>query len=457
MKQNDNSPEDPAETADYDKPVSPSRQSFIGGDPYDLSPIKDRDRGPGSGTCFIPVETEPSDDPVDGAVLLDDLDRLFRRHMILPAWAAEALALWVLHTYAFEWRSVSAYLGIESPEKRCGKTRLLAALAALVQRPVIAANISPSALFRVITETRPTLLIDEADTFLRGKDDLRGALNSGYSRDTAFVVRVANTSGNGGSGDGRKNANGLARFSTWCPKAIAGIGRLPETLADRCILIRMQRKTVGEKCVSLRHLDPSAIRPRCARFAADHGEELAQACPEIPPALNDRAADIWEPLLALAELAGGRWPGLAREAAVKLGAVAAENHSIGALLLDICHAFVGCRAQKMFTRWLCSELNRSGGRGWSELAGGNDLTERRLARLLRPYDIHSCSLRIGDELGRGYKLDDFREAFRRYISSSEVEASMARMRSEASAAGAPAAPREEFATSEEDSEPDSDL
>src|SRR5205085_4096102 len=135
-------------------------------------------------------EVEPWIEPVDGRVLLNELEETVRRFVVLPKWAAETVALWILHTYAFELRDVSTYLGIESPEKRCGKTTLLSILSRLVNRPVAAANISPSAFFRVIEEVRPTLLIDEADTFLRGNDELRGILNSGYSRKTAYVVRV---------------------------------------------------------------------------------------------------------------------------------------------------------------------------------------------------------------------------------------------------------------------------
>src|SRR5258708_5974248 len=135
---------------------------------------------------------EPWPEPVDGNLLLDEIAQALRRVVILPKWAAETLALWILHTYAFLLRGVSTYIGIESPEKQCGKTTLLTVLSQLVSRPEIAANISPPAFFRVIQETRPTLLIDEGDTFLKRNPELRGILNAGYTRETAYVVRVAN-------------------------------------------------------------------------------------------------------------------------------------------------------------------------------------------------------------------------------------------------------------------------
>src|SRR5215472_106741 len=129
--------------------------------------------------------------PTDTAQLLDDLTQTLNRFVILPQWAAQTLALWILHTYAFHLRDVTTYIGLESPEKRCGKTTLVTVLAELVNRPEVAANISSSAFFRTIEENPPTPLIDEADPLLPGNDELRGILNSGYSRKTAYVLRVS--------------------------------------------------------------------------------------------------------------------------------------------------------------------------------------------------------------------------------------------------------------------------
>src|SRR5437763_2936852 len=136
-----------------------------------------------------PIERWP--EPVDGKLLLDGLVAVLKRFVVLPKWAAETLALWILHTYAFDLRNISTYIGIESPQKQCGKTTLLTLLSQLVSRPEIAANISPPAFFRVIEETRPTLLIDEGDTFLKRNGELRGILNAGDTLETAYVVRVA--------------------------------------------------------------------------------------------------------------------------------------------------------------------------------------------------------------------------------------------------------------------------
>jgi len=214
----------------------------------------------------------PWPEPVDGKLLLDELVLVLRRFVVLPMWAAETLALWILHTFAFQLRDVSTYIGIESPEPQCGKTTLLTVLNELAHRALSSANISPPAFFRVIEDLCPTLLIDEADTFLHRNDQLQGIFNSGYKRKTAFVLRVG-PSGPASNGEADPESSGAAgvvtRFSCWCPKVISQIGHLPRTLADRCILIRMQRKIPNEECERLRNLDvashqlrPYGIRPK---------------------------------------------------------------------------------------------------------------------------------------------------------------------------------------------------
>jgi hypothetical protein len=360
-------------------------------------------------------------------LLLDDLAKLLRRHVVLPQLAAETLALWALHTYAFDLRDVCTYIGVESPEKRCGKTTLLTVLGELVNRPVVAANISASAFFRVIEETRPTLLIDEADTQLKGNEELRGILNAGYMRKSAYVVRVGYSVG-GESGEvdegGEESAGGvcLARFSSWCPKIMACIGRLPDTLSDRCIVIRMQRRTHLEQCERVRNLDATAIRRQCVRFVQDHREEIRAATPEIPERLNDRAADVWEPLLALADLAGAHWPGVAREAAVQLSRWTQDQNPMGSLLLDIFCVFRNSQKDRLHTRALIEGLSGQGDRPWGEMLRGRPITERWLAFQLRPYGILPRVFKVDGCRGRGYFEQDMMDTFRRYIPKSEVEA-----------------------------------
>jgi hypothetical protein len=403
------------------------------------------------------VAVEPWPEPVDGKALLDELEAELNRFVVLARWVAETLALWVVHTYAFQLRQVATYIGVESPEKRCGKTTLLTVLCELVNRPVIASNISSPAFFRVIEEKAPTLLIDEADTVLQRNKELKGILNSGYAKRTAYVIRMTPTRpkarGSNGTGVSVEETNGeramatedgaeggaglqLGRFSCWCPKAIATIKHLPETLQDRCIVIPMQRKTSMEKCERLRNLDGSELRRKCARFVIDHAEEIARARPEVPGDLNDRAGDIWEPLLALAELAGGDWREKARQAALGLTAKAQEETPVSALLLDLMVLFVkrecaeGNKWMKtdggvrIFSRDVVAWLNASEERPWMVMRRGKEVTERWLSQQLSAYGIRPRTVWIGDLSAKGYMADDFDDVFRRYISKPAVLALM---------------------------------
>jgi putative DNA primase/helicase len=359
-------------------------------------------------------EVEPWPEPVDGAALLNELRSALTKHVVLPPYASETLALWILHTYGFEFRDVTTYLGIVSPEKRCGKTRLLGVLGKLANRAVVAANISPPALFRVIEEVRPTLLIDEADTFVEGNEELRGILNAGYSKEGAYVMRVAPARVVEREPGNETQKTRLARFSCWCPKVMAAIGRLPETLTDRCIVVTLQRKRLGEECERLRNLEPGPMRQRCARFVRDHAERIASLRPELPASLNDRAADIWEPLLSLAELAGGEWPGLAREAAAKLSGETQESSAIAALFFRLYRALATGNEDRIFSRDLAKYLDSVKECPWAEVWKGKPVTERALASVLRPYGIGPRTIWIDGESAKGYVRQDFEEAAGRY-------------------------------------------
>src|SRR5262245_61033718 len=177
------------------------------------------------------VDREPWPEPVDLADLLDRVTETFKSHMVLPAGAAEALALWVMHAHAHDCSMISPVLGITSPTPECGKTTLLSMLGALVPRALPASNITAAALFRAVEKWQPTLLIDEADTFLRSSDEMRGILNSGHQRVNAYVIRT--------TGDDHEPK----RFRTWVPKAIALIGKLPATLTSRASSRRERQGT----------------------------------------------------------------------------------------------------------------------------------------------------------------------------------------------------------------------
>ncbi|MCZ6732742.1 MAG: toprim domain-containing protein, partial [Gammaproteobacteria bacterium] len=233
-----------------------------------LSAIKNGGDMAGSAVSFEGLEQWPL--PVDTTELLNELVSAVKLYVALLEHTPEAIALWVLHAHAHDAATISPILAITSPEKRCGKTTKLSVLQAITPRPLFASNLTVATLFRAIEQYRPTLLVDEADTFLRDNEELRGILNSGHTRNGACVLRTV--------GD----AHELRTFSTWGPKAIALIGNISPTLQDRSIVIQMRRKRPDDTVERFR-LDRTnelkEVARRCARWAVDNMGELRGADP----------------------------------------------------------------------------------------------------------------------------------------------------------------------------------
>ncbi|HEV2394576.1 MAG TPA: DUF3631 domain-containing protein [Verrucomicrobiae bacterium] len=380
----------------------------------------------------------PWPEPVNGAELLEAIRLKITSHVVLPRWAPETMALWVPHTFAFQYRDITTYLGIESPEHRCGKSTLITILSELTQRAVVASNVTAPSFFRVIAQILPTLFIDEADTFLTGNDELRGILNSSSFKKTAFVLRAVNlpsqtgaASGNGGASSVNPSCGynpGILRFSCWCPKLIARIGALPATLADRCIVFRLQRKTADEPCERLRKFKSDDLNRKCLRFVLDHAAEIAAAEPEMPGELNDRAADVWEPLFVIADLAGGSWPQLARDAAIGVAAASSDSNPMAVLLFDVFIQFDLAKSDRLFSSRLVERLNAYSNRPWKDLLRGKPIDDRWLARQLSPYGIRPRNLRIEGIQAKGYCQEDMVETVRRYVPKSEARALLDELR-----------------------------
>jgi putative DNA primase/helicase len=356
---------------------------------------------------------EPWADEVDGDKLLGELVAFLNARLILPLKAGHAIALWVVHTYALDASQVSPILAITSPEKRCGKSSLLSILAALVNRPLIASNMTPASVFRSLDKWHPTLLVDEAETFL-DTNELRGIYNAGHTRVTANVVRCV--------GDNHEPKV----FSTWSPKVVAKIGSLTETLDDRSIEIRMRRKKPTESVVPIRRdrldRDVAVLCRKIVRWVSDNLETLNCADPEVPKQLNDRAQDNWRPLLAIADVVAGNWPIEAREAAVALsGEDDIDDASAGVqLLADIRAVFENRRAYRLTTSELLQALTAMEERPWNE----RRLSARALSRLLKPFDISPRKFRDGDLTPRGYERAAFNDAFERYLVPASSESGL---------------------------------
>ena len=351
----------------------------------------------------------------EGAAILDDLRTFLCRFVAFPEpEQANAVALWIVHSHAFDAAETTPRLSIQSAEKRSGKTRLLELLDLLVRAPVSTASISAAALFRIVAEA-PTLLIDEIDTVFTargsGAEDLRGLLNAGYRRGSA-VVRSA------------RKGQGTERYSVFAPVVLAGIGSLPDTVADRAIPIRMKRRADGEEVEKFRRRDVEAeaeeLRSRVRAWVDKEIEALARVRPDIPDALGDRAADIWEALLAIAAVSGDDWRERGEAAAIALSARSTtDDRSPGVRLLEAIQTVLqeSDRSQ-IASAELAVAINVS-----DVSFGPEPIDARELAARLREYDIRPRPIRRGNDVFRGYCRTDFDDAFTRYLPTTVVTVS----------------------------------
>lgn len=295
--------------------------------------------------------------PVDGHELLNQIEKIIDQHIACEGHTRIATALWIVYTWAIDAMQIAPIACITAPEKRCGKTQLLTLIGDLCYKPLPTSNITAAALYRAIEEWSPTLLIDEADTFLKDNEDLRGVINAGHSRKNAYVIRC--------DGDDNKPA----RFNVWCAKAISGIGHLPETIKDRSIILELRRKLPHEKKQRLRHADQSQwhnIKRQCLRWVNDHVELLRTIRPELPEQLNDRAQDNWESLFIIAQVASEQWLQKATHAAMTINGIELDTLSISEqLLTDIRAIFNELGEQKIFSSGLVEALNADAENVWT--------------------------------------------------------------------------------------------
>ncbi|MEU5532692.1 DUF3631 domain-containing protein [Streptomyces sp. NPDC020362] len=362
------------------------------------------------------VETPaPDPEPTVGSALLDELREQIAKFVILPSpEALDAVTLWVAATHLQPAWQHAPRLAVVGPAKRCGKSRLLDVLTETVHEPMLTINTTPAAVFRSITEEPPTLLVDEADTIFgtpkmaEKNEEMRGLLNAGHQRNR-YVTRVVG------------NDHTPHRFATFAMAALAGIGDLPDTIMDRSVVIRMRRRAEGERVKPFRsRRDTPAlhdVRDRIAAWARPLLDEAADLEPEMP--VEDRAADTWEPLVIVADLAAGPWPRRAREACARMvtSEVEVEEEQPGGarILADIRRIFFAQReVDSLSTEELLHHLLQNTESPWAEW-GRHGLTSRNLSDMLRPFDIRPGNVRLADGTQRkGYMRNKFLDAWRRY-------------------------------------------
>lgn len=358
------------------------------------------------------------DAQADGAAMLAEVHAVLTRYVVFPSGeAADAATLYAAATHAMPKLEFAARLVIKSPVKRCGKSRLLDVLAQLVHLPLTTSDISAAALVRSIpADEPPTIMLDEADaTFgkaLKGDEKaehLRGILNAGFGRDRPYKRWDITT-------------RSVEDCPTFAMAVIAGIGSMPDTIEDRAVIITLRRKSPAERVAKfrLRRDKPkvTAVGDRLAAWIAPNAAALGETEPAMPRGLNDRAEDVWESLLAIADLAGGDWPDRARRAAVKLSAAAEQEaaESLGQRLLgDIRELYDSFTMSFMPSRDLVMRLTKLDDAPWHDL----ELTTRGLSDRLRPYGITPGRDVTGKV--RGYRLEDFADAFGRYLAYTPSE------------------------------------
>jgi Protein of unknown function (DUF3631) len=359
--------------------------------------------------------TEPHTTATTALDLFDTLDRLIGRFVAFPTeHARHAVVLWIGHTHALDAFDSTPRLAFISPEKGSGKTRALEVLDLVTPTPLHAVNMSAAALYRLVGDKQPTLLLDECDTYLgniiaKQHEDLRGLINAGHRRG-AMVYR----------GEIAGKSVKVVEFPAFAAVALAGIGDLPDTVMDRSIVIGMKRRAPNEHVDAFRERmvrpETDNLRDQLTRWGIDSTPDLTDAWPTMPDGITDRAADVWEPLLAVADAIGGPWPDRARTAAVALNnARAQRDPSLGIQLLSDCRrVFTEHDIDRLTTEHLVEHLCALDESPWGELRG-KPIDARGVARRLRKYEVRPGNHRFGDEVRKGYRLEDFHDAWSRYL------------------------------------------
>jgi Protein of unknown function (DUF3631)/BT4734-like, N-terminal domain len=344
---------------------------------------------------------------VNGADVLNEISTNITDYVVLEKSSADVCAVWAGHAHAFRIFTCSPRLHVTSPDKGCGKTTLRDVIALQTPRATLAENLSVAVLFRVIEKYQPTLFADECDTWMRDNDELRGMLNAGHRRD-GKALRCEGES------------NEVRAFNVFAPVVLCGIGSLPGTLHDRSISVRLERAKPGEirKRFDSNHVEPEKeLCRKLARFCADNMAKIEACDPKLPDGVFNRLADNWRPLFAIAEVAGDDWPQRVATALFELthdNDVAAQG--IGTMLLaDIREIFANACSDRLHSETIATHLAAIEGRPWAEWKAGKPISKNQLAKQLKHFNIEPSTVRIGEEVLKGYLQEQFKEAFDRYL------------------------------------------
>jgi len=358
-------------------------------------------------------EATPPPATPDGARILDDVERFVGRFVAFPSDAARvAVTLWTAHAHVVESFDSTPRLALLSPEPGSGKTRTLEVLELLCPAPLSCLSASSAAVFRSLAVQPRVLLFDEVDTiFTRrggddGAEDLRALINAGHRKGATIPRCVGPT-------------HAVAEFPVYGAAALAGLGDLPDTVMSRSLIVRMRRRAPDEHVEPFRRrlhaIEGTDLREALAAWTGHVEGDLAGAWPDMPDGIVDRPADVWEPLLAVADAAGGRWPQRARAACVELCKVAESREaSLGVKLLADLREIWG-QADALPTETILDQLHKLDESPWNDLHG-KPIDARGLARRLRTYGAHSVDVRLSAKsVLKGYRRADLWDAWSRYL------------------------------------------
>ncbi|WNO65659.1 DUF3631 domain-containing protein [Streptomyces sp. AM2-3-1] len=359
--------------------------------------------------------------PIDGAALLAEVEQFHRRFNVFPREAAYvAVALWDAHAHLLDAFDSTPRLAFLSPEPGSGKSRALEVVETLVPRPMLAVNARAAALFRSVSDPagRPTILFDEIDTVFGPKagdnEELRGFLNAGHRR-SGVTYRCIGDGGN----------QTVVEFPSYTAVSVAGLGYLPDTITTRSVIIRMRRRARNEKAepfrARLHEAEGHKLRDRLAQWADQVRDDIAGRWPEMPEGVTDRPADVWEPLLSVADAAGGDWPERARTACVELvnAARADDKGSFGIRLLTDLRDYVMAGIDRMPTVAILDRLCALDEAPWADMSG-RPLDSRSLAKMLGEYmttdntPVKARNIKSAGTVLKGYYAADLHDAWQRY-------------------------------------------